>query len=195
MTEPLHRNGYACLPRQEFSVGNRKLRPVLPDDIESIRVWRNAQQRVLRQAGPLSAEQQRRYYETTVWPAMASARPPNILLAYLVADRLVGYGGLVHIAWEHHRAEVSFLMDPKRGETTDEYAADFREFLSMLKEVAFKALTLNRIFTETYVVRTSHIAVLESAGFRLEGRLLEHVMIDGNPIDSVIHGYLRSYEG
>ena len=46
-----------------------------------------------------------------IWPDMPSLQPKNLLLAYMEDDNLIGYGGLVHIAWEHLRAEVSFYND------------------------------------------------------------------------------------
>jgi RimJ/RimL family protein N-acetyltransferase len=185
---------YACLTKQSFEDGDRSVRPVQPEDIESIRRWRNAQIDVLRQPRPIAPDEQERYYAEHIWPAMAEARPSNLLLGYLEKGRLIGYGGLVHIAWEHRRAEVSFLLDPARTRRDDEYRADFQRFLRLLKEVAFSVLRFNRLFTETYSTREHHIAVLEATNFRREGTLREHALVAGIAVDSLIHGCLRSDE-
>lgn len=185
---------YACLPKQSFEDGDRSVRPVRPEDIEAIRRWRNAQIDVLRQARPITADEQEAYYAKHIWPAMAEARPSALLLGYLEKGRLIGYGGLVHIAWEHRRAEVSFLLDPTRTLDADGYRADFQRFLRLLKEVAFSALGFNRLFTETYSTRKHHIAVLEATNFRREGILRQHVVVAGTAVDSLIHGCLRSDE-
>lgn len=164
--------------------------PVQPQHIEAIRQWRNAQLSILRQSVPISPGQQAAYYAARVWPAMKQMQPADILLACLEDERLIGYGGLVHIAWEHRRAEVSFLLDPELARESDAYARYFGTFLDLMKALAFEDLGLGRIFTETYAMRTHHISVLEANGFRLEGRLRNHVIVDDRPMDALIHGCL-----
>ncbi len=66
------------------------------------------------------------------------------------------------------------------------------EVLALLAEVAFRSLELNRLHTETYDIRPSHISVLEASGFQQEGRMREHVVIAGKPTDALLHGRLRS---
>jgi RimJ/RimL family protein N-acetyltransferase len=53
-------------------------------------------------------------------------------------------------------------------------------------------LDLNRLFLETYDVRKKHIQIIEDSGFVLEGRLKQHVIINGAFIDSLIHGMVKS---
>ena len=107
---------------------------------------------------------------------------------------MIGYGGLVHIAWEHRRAEISFLLDPARVAAPGSYAVDYANFLSLIKEIAFECLGLHRLFTETYATRTHHISVLEDSEFRHEGVLRDHVIIEGRPVDSLLHGCLKSHD-
>jgi RimJ/RimL family protein N-acetyltransferase len=164
------------------------LRPIHADDIEAIRLWRNAQLDVLRQSNPITREEQERYFATRVWPFVNEPQPPQILLSYFDGGRHIGYGGLVHIAWEHKRAEVSFLLDPTRAA---QYCADFATFLRLIREFAFRELGLQRLFTETYAMRTEHMQVLEDAGFQPEGVMRRHVLVGGRPVDSIIHGCLH----
>ena len=185
---------YACLSRQVFEHCGYVVRPVQPNDIEDIRIWRNAQMDVLRQSKPIAASEQEAYYAQHIWTTMSQAQPRNLLVGYVQQQRLIGYGGLVHIEWEHRRAEISFLLDPARTRQPAEYEADLLAFLHLMKEVAFDVLGFNRLFTETYATRAQHIAALEAANFRLEGVLREHVVIGGKPVDSLFHGCLRAYE-
>lgn len=183
---------YACLVHPRRDRGPYWVETVQPGDIEAIRQWRNAQLDVLRQPAPITPAEQEAYFAARIWPSLQKARPAEILLSFHEGDRRIGYGGLVHIAWEHARAEISFLLDP--GEPSAAYAGRFTAFLALMKTIAFNDLGLTRLFTETYALRTDHIAVLEAAGFRREGMLRDHVQIGGRAVDSLIHGCLKSDE-
>lgn len=181
---------YRCMPSAELAEGDFCIRAVQPEHIEPIRRWRNAQLDLLRQSAPITPDQQHRYYEDHIWPDKATEEPKNILVVYLDRDELIGYGGLVHIAWEHRRAEVSFLLKPRHEKFPEQRACYFVTFLGLMKILAFRDLKLNRLFTETFANRTRHIEALESAGFRLEGRLREHVRVKHCPVDCLFHGCL-----
>jgi hypothetical protein len=183
---------YVCMPRCRLESGGYAIEAVQPDQIEPIRCWRNAQIDVLRQSAPISPEQQSAYYAAEIWPAMKQPQPSNILVSYFWDSSHIGYGGLVHIAWPHLRAEVSFLLDPARAAELDEADIHFFNFLGLMKEMAFDDLKLHRLCTETYAIRPRHIAVLSARGFRQEGVLREHVYIHGKPVDSFVHGCLST---
>jgi RimJ/RimL family protein N-acetyltransferase len=183
---------YACLPRPRLEENGVWIETIQPGDIESIRLWRNAQLEVLRQPAPITPEQQQAYFAAQIWPTLALAQPCNILVSYHAGERLIGYGGLVHIAWEHKRAEISFLLDPVELAPKEHYAMRFKAFLGLMKTLAFKDLGFTRLFTETYALRPDHIAVLESAGFVREGVMRQHVRINGVGVDSLLHGCLCS---
>ena len=184
-------SAYACLIRSKISHDDYSIRTVDAGDIESIRQWRNAQMDVLRQKNAISQDEQLAYYDKYVWPTLAYSHPKNILLAYLKNDQLIGYGGLVHIGWEDRRGEVSFLLDPIRTYDRESYKREFSVFLNLIKKLAFEDLNLKRLYTETFSNRADHISVLESAGFSLEGRMRQHVIINGQAVDSLIHGFLK----
>ena len=184
---------YKCLPQEKITIGNYSIETVQDADIESIRCWRNSQMDVLRQSKSISEEEQIKYYQNVIWPSMNEPNPKTILLRYLLDEKLIGYGGLVNIAWEHRRAEVSFLLNPSLAAEMDTYANCYSNFLSLLKELSFEDLGFKRLFTETYAIRKHHISILESNGFRVEGVLKNHIYIDDDPVDSIIHGFLPSY--
>ncbi len=183
---------YMAISCQKLSLGNFELRSVKPADIESIRQWRNAQMDILRQSKPIDFQQQIDYYDKYIWPTMTHLRPSNILLGLLRNQQLIGYGGLVHIAWEDVRAEISFLLSPERVKSDSIYIADFSDFLILIKQLAFKNLKLHRLYAETYDIRPLHTMTLESNGFTREGVLRDHVRINGLAVDSIIHGCLNS---
>lgn len=181
---------YLVMPTPNLSDGVLDIRAVQPADIDAIRQWRNAQMDVLRQTAPISPEEQERYFSEHVWSQIASSEPSQILLALESAGVLIGYGGLVHISWPNRRAEVSFLLTPDLETKSDELIALFSRFLALMKKLAFEDLGLRRLCTETFAHRTRHIATLEASGFRHEGCLREHVLIEGKPMDSIVHGLL-----
>ncbi|VVN09619.1 hypothetical protein PS662_03782 [Pseudomonas fluorescens] len=185
-----HAVRYRVMPTPTLSDGVLDVRAVQPADIEAIRQWRNAQMDVLRQTAPISPEQQARYFAEHVWPQVDSPEPSQVLVALERAGALIGYGGLVHISWPNRRAEISFLLTPDLEQNTDELIALFSRFLDLMKRLAFDDLGLRRLCTETFAHRSRHIATLEASGFSCEGRLREHVLVDGEPTDAFAHGLL-----
>ncbi len=183
---------YRCLAQNEWAIDSYSVTCIQPEHIQTIRVWRNEQIDVLRQAAPLSPDQQERYYAAKIWPTMEDSQPDNILLSYFLNGTHIGYGGLVHVSWENRRAEVSFLVAPPRAMVEETYEADFSSFLKLMKILAFDDLGLNRLCTETYSFRFQTISILEGAGFRHEGTLRQHVIKHGTAVDSVMHGCLAA---
>jgi RimJ/RimL family protein N-acetyltransferase len=179
---------YACLPEEPVGEGNFSLIPVQDAHIESIRGWRNEQIDVLRQTAPIEKDQQIAYFQKHIWPSMTVGEPKSVLFGYLENDQLIGYGGLVHIAWEHRRAEVSFLVNTPLARDVPAYDMRFAMFLKLLKQVAFFQIGLRKLCTETYEFRHNTIRVLEECDFMLEGRLRAHVLINGAPVASLMHG-------
>ena len=181
---------YAVMPRATIARGAFSVAAIEPNAIDSVRQWRNAQTSILRQMKPITAQEQDAYFRTAIWPDKDSASPANILLSFFENDALIGYGGLVHIAWPHKRAEVSFLLDPVHEAQSERRLALLAEFLELLKEFAFGDLGLHRLTTETYGTRAHIMPTLEQAGFVREGILREHVFKDGIAYDAVLHGCL-----
>lgn len=178
------------MPRPRLEDGILALRAVIPDDIESIRKWRNEQMDVLRQRTLLTSEAQKRYFAEYIWPDKSLLQPKQILLAIEHQGKMIGYGGLVHISWEDQRAEISFLLAPLIESDSQVRTALFARFLRLVQALAFEDLSLSRLWTETFAHRADHLRTLESVGFRFEGRLRAHVIIAGRPTDSLLHGLL-----
>lgn len=182
---------YKCLPKACFEDnGSYRLIPIRMEDIESIRLWRNAQIDILRQQGEISAEEQKLYFKQAIQPTFSQLRPKQILFSFFYNHACIGYGGLTHINWDSLRAEVSFLTDPQRHHEKGLYSQDFLHFLALLSEAAFSTLNLHKMFTETFSFRKDHIKILEEFGFKPEGVLRDHIYINGRWYDSIMHSML-----
>jgi hypothetical protein len=175
-------------------MGDYSLVPVQRLHIENIRCWRNEQLKVLRQAKPLTMKQQQAYFANRIWPEMAVEKPSNILMSFFLRNELIGYGGLVHIAWNDLKAEVSFLLSTDRTNDTDIYNGDFSSFLSLIKIMAFEQLRFRYLFTETYDIRSHHISILENADFIRDGVMHDRILLNGRPVDSILHRCQNPYE-
>ncbi len=183
---------YKCLPVQNFQGQNGySIVPLRKEDMETIRLWRNAQIDILRQKSPLSAEEQKHYFDKILVPSFEQPEPSQILFSYLLNNQFIGYGGLTHIDWQAKRGEISFLIDPEIHEANPEFYEKFLQFLSLLSQVAFKILSFNKLTAEVYAFRAPLIAILEEFGFQQEGRLRAHVMKQDKLIDSFLYGLLK----
>lgn len=180
---------YSHYPDLGVTIDNFRLRPLRWNDRIEIRRWRNSQISILRQRVELSASQQDDYFKSVVAREMRIQNPPQILLGLDLSGEFVAYGGLVHISWLDQHAEMSFLTDPAYS-ANDDHRRLLDIFVRLLSDLSLNKLGLHRLFTETYSSRTEHIEMLEKLGFCREGVLREHVMINGEYVDSVLHGLI-----
>lgn len=185
---------YGILNNNTYKIGEYAIVPIRKEDLFLIKKWRNEQMDILRQNKPLTDQEQIAYYENIVIPCFSQVYPKIILFSYLNSNHCIGYGGLTNIEWLSKRAEVSFLLDTKRAINPVLYEKEFTSFIMFMKKVAFDDLEFNRIFTETYAFRHEHISLLEKNGFRFEGKMKQHAMINGTFVDSLLHGFLKGYQ-
>ena len=176
---------YKALSEEEWQFRGLLFRPLVFQDIEKIRRWRNSQTKYLRQQGSVSRLKQILYFFINVRKDVATKQPEKVLLGVVSREELIGYCGLVHIDWTRNEAEVSFLLsDATIGE--DAYTEIMTCALLCLCEVA-RSLGLKWLRTETYVFpeRENHIATLESFGFSTANTGL----VQGTCIQSVYHRF------
>jgi len=157
---------YKCLPKKTYEIGNYTVEAVQPEHIEKIRQWRNEQMDILRQSKPISEEEQIQYYKNHIWQELESKTPKNILLAYILKNELIGYGGLVHLSWTDLTAESSFILNSRVQVNSPDCASYIKTFFLMLKILAFKDLKFLKITSETFNHRKKHIELLEEIGFK-----------------------------
>ena len=77
---------------KDFSIENLK-----KTDLEKLRIWRNAQRKVLRQNYILSKRDQKNYFNKYISKQSKKKFPEVILFAYKYKKELIGYGGFVYI--------------------------------------------------------------------------------------------------
>ena len=182
---------YNCLKRQEYKLGDYSLVPLRYEDRFDIMNWRNEQIYHLRQARPLTEEDQQYYFDSVVAKLFGQSMPDQVLFSFLENGRCVGYGGLVHINWIDRNAEISFLMDTRLEE--GHFAEYWSIYLSMLKELSFDDLGLHKIYTYAFDLRPHLYTVLEANGFVREAILKDHCLFEGLYKDVVIHSYINDH--
>lgn len=176
---------YICLQYQEQYLGDYSIVPLRYEDKFSIMKWRNEQIYHLRQARPLTEDDQQRYFDNVVSKLYDNPKPDQILFSYLEKGVCIGYGGLVHINWIDRNGEISFIMDTKLE--AEHFAEHWSNYLSMLKSVAFDDLDLHKIYTYAFDLRPHLYTMLEANGYKREATLKEHCLFNGEYKDVVLH--------
>ena len=176
---------YICLQHQEQHLGDYSIVPLRYEDRFSIMKWRNEQIYHLRQARPLTEDDQQRYFDNVVSKLYDNPKPDQILFSYLNRSVCIGYGGIVHINWSDKNAEISFIMDTSLE--AEHFEEHWNNYLTMLKKVAFDDLGLHKIFTYAFDLRPHLYPIFEAAGFVREATLKDHCLYNGVYKDVVIH--------
>lgn len=178
---------YKCLHIDKLTEGKYTLVPIRDEDKYEIMNWRNAQLDVLRQQTPLTKEQQEHYFKTVVASLFDKEQPEQILFSFLENNELIGYGGLVHIDWTSKTAEVSFLTQTSRNISKHQFVSDWENYLTLLKKIAKDHLHFKSIFTYAYDIRPDLYIALAHSGFIETKRYRNHVKINNEMKDVVIH--------
>jgi RimJ/RimL family protein N-acetyltransferase len=183
-------NSYKVLIKQIFKSGDFSLVPIRFEDRFDIMQWRNEQIYHLRQAKPLTEENQNAYFENVVARLFEQDMPNQLLFSFLKNDRCIGYGGLVHINWIDWHAEVSFIMDTSLEKNY--FNEMWTVFLKLIEKIAFIELRFHKIFTYAFNLRPHLYASLESNGYTEEALLKDHCLFQGKMMDVYIHSKFNS---
>lgn len=176
---------YICLHNQEYKLNDYSIVPLRYEDRFNIMKWRNEQIYHLRQAQPLTVDDQQRYFDNVVSKLYDNPKPDQILFSYLEKGICIGYGGLVHINWIDRNAEISFIMDTQLE--AEHFADLWSKYLTLLRDVAFDDLGLHKIYTYAFDLRPHLYSVLEAEGFVREAILKEHCRYHEEYKDVIIH--------
>src|SRR5690606_29345498 len=136
---------YKCLNQNEFHFNDYKIVPIRFEDRLNIMKWRNEQIYHLRQAKPLTLEDQNAYFEHIVSKLFDQEKQQQLLVSFLKEEVCIGYGGLVHINWIDKNAEISFVMNTDLEENNFTYY--WHVYLHLIEQVAFDILNFHKIFT------------------------------------------------
>lgn len=179
---------YVVLNKNEYRLGDYQIVPIREEDKYGIMEMRNDQLFHLRQANLLTVADQDKYFSEVVSKLFEKHNPDQLLFSYLKNDILIGYGGLVHINWVDVNAEISFIIFPG---FENEFEFHWKNFLSMLEEVAFTQLKFHKIFTYAFDLRPRLYPILEKVDYLKEATLKEHCFYDNKYIDVVIHSKIK----
>ena len=157
---------------------------LLEEDLPLLKKWRNEQMEVLRQKKVLTDTDQKNWFEK-----VKTDKTQSLFSILDSSNEIIWYCGLTNIDEEHKRWEVSFVAYTDISRTR--YKEVFSDVLNALRDHWFEELWLNKIFTETYSFRTSHISILESAWFIRTGILKDHIRHDSEFYDSIIHSIIN----
>ena len=148
---------YICLQQQEQHLGDYSIVPLRYEDRFSIMKWRNEQIYHLRQACPLTENDQQRYFDNVVSKLYDNPKPDQILFSYLEKGTCIGYGGLVHINWIDWNGEISFIMDTKlEAEHFQEHWSNWLSMILICTRFIPTPLTCVRICTPLWRTTVLH---------------------------------------
>jgi Acetyltransferases, including N-acetylases of ribosomal proteins len=100
-------------------------------------------------------------------------------------DLVIGTCTLYRIQRDHRRAELGYII------RRDHWGRGLaREALTALLDHAFSTLGLHRLEADVDPRNAASIRLVESLGFKLEGRLRERYFVSGDIQDSAIYGLL-----
>lgn len=182
-------NSYKVLNKQVFNSGAFSLVPIRFEDRLDIMNWRNEQIYHLRQAKPLTKNDQDSYFKNIINKLFEDDKPNQILFSFLKDGNCIGYGGLVHINWIDKNAEISFIMETKLEEIN--FNMNWSMFLTLIKQLAFDELNLHKIYTYAFDLRPHLYTCLENNDFIKESELKEHCRFDGEYKNVIIHSYIN----
>lgn len=152
---------------------------VLAENANDRRIWRNLRDRFPHPYALADAE---------AFIAMACAMEPRTFFAIDLDGRVVGgIGYTLHDDVERIAAEIGYYVAvPYWGQGIATAA------LSAVTRHAFATHSiLRRVYAVPYAWSTASARVLEKAGYRLEGRMRESALKDGEVTDQLLYAILR----
>lgn len=184
---------YEILSKQVFNDGKYSLVPIRFEDRMEIMKWRNDQVDVLRQNELLNQEKQDWYFENVINKLFNEENPKQLLFSFLENEKLIGYGGLVHIDWESKNAEVSFLLNTEHNNNVRLFQLYFNFFLKLIMSIAFGELCFVKVHTTFYNIsqRKLYKKTIENFGFIIEGKLKKHKLINGKHEDVFKYAHFK----
>ena len=124
--------------------------------------------------------------DADLWMEHVLNQDPEGILAIATSEELIGCIGLEFKDDVYRQsAELGYwLAEPFWGRGIATRAVD------AIVEYAFNELGLKRVFAGVFASNPASARVLEKAGFRLEGRLRDHVTKHGRLMDLLMYGRL-----
>ncbi len=168
------------------------LRAIAPDDLETLRRWRNRPEyrQYFREYRDISPAMQHAWYERTV---LNDPHTHMFAITQRQNGRLLGACGICYIEPWHQSGDFSIYIGADDLYIDGRFAPDAAR---LLLDYGFGTLNLHRIWAEIYAIDTAKQALLPRLGFRLDGRHRDaHRMEDGRFVDCLFYGLLKGEAG
>jgi RimJ/RimL family protein N-acetyltransferase len=176
---------YDCLKQQIYEYEEYNIIPIRSEDRYEIMKWRNEQIFYLRQNQALTKEDQDNYFNTVLTNIFEQEFPDQILFSFFKNNKLIGYGGLVHIDWENQNAEISFLIKTDLN-NLKYYTESFTVFLKLIQQLALN-IKMHKIYTYGYKTNDYRFSPLINSFFEKEVELKNHKKINDTWLDVLIY--------
>lgn len=164
------------------------LRAIEQDDLAQLLEWRNdpALRRFFREYRELNSVQQKAWFEAKV-----NGDPSTRMFAIieLATDRLLGAAGLCYIDWVNRNADFSIYLGADDLYIDEAFAPDAAR--TMLR-YGFEELNLHRVWAEIYSIDLPKQRFFYELGFQREGVHRQTHWTEGEWVDSLFYGLLRS---
>ena len=164
------------------------LRPIEPDDLEPLRLWRNRPdyRQYFREYRDITPAMQQNWYKNIV---LADERVHMFAITKASDGRLLGACGLCYIDRQNDSADFSIYLGADDLYIDEVYAPQTGK---LLLEYGFKTLGLHRIWAEIYEIDSAKQNLLPGLGFTLDGRHREaHRLENGRYVDCLFYGLLK----
>lgn len=181
---------YKCLQKNNFSIGKYKITPIRFKDRIYIMNWRNEQMYHLRQKSILNIQDQNNYFKNVVLKLFNKKNPEQILFSYILNNKCIGYGGLVHINWNKKYAEISFIMETSLE--SEYFHFHWKNFLLMIEKIGFDELDFEKLNTYAYDLRPHLYNVLEDNGYKKIKEEFSEKILDNKKLKVIIHSKSNS---
>lgn len=162
------------------------LGPLLDADLPVLFRWINEPDQVHWNAAyhPVSETDHRAWFDSI------RQRPDVAIFAIRTTsdDRLIGTCQLKGVDPVHRSAELQIRI----GEVDERGRGHGTDAVRQLVRFGFRDLNLNRVYLNVFAHNAAAIRAYEKVGFRREGMLREAAHIDGQYVDVVVMGILRS---
>ncbi len=165
------------------------LRPIVSDDLETLRQWRNQPRfrQYFREYRDITPAMQQNWYKEVVLPA---TRAHMFAITARKSAALLGACGLCYLDRRNNSADFSIYIGADDLYIDEVLAPDAGR---LLLDYGFNMLKLNRVWAEIYAIDMPKQGLLPALGFAAEGRHREaHRLENGRYTDCLFYGLLRA---
>lgn len=163
-----------------------RLRAYKKEDMDkAYRLVNDPEVRILLNPGipyPLKREEEDKFYEN-----LSSSKDTYSFAIERIHDqKYIGGCGVNEVDWKNSNCCVGIFLG--KPYWSSGYGT---EAMKILVNFIFKEMNLNRIYLNVYSFNNRAITSYKKAGFKIEGRLREHIFRFGSYHDEIIMGILR----